>query len=81
MCDGESKGGDETKRLWSAGLPGFVNAKDLAPDPEGRVESPKDFKQGRTGFTAHAGNFAVATVWRNGCWPGGAGNRAGQGRF
>lgn len=54
----------------SAGLPDFVNGKDLAPDPEGRVESPKDFKQGRTGFSAHAGNFAVATVWRNGCWPG-----------
>lgn len=50
--------------LRGCGLLGFVNQ-----DPEGRVESPKDFKLGRTGFTAHAGNFAVATVWRNGCWP------------
>lgn len=54
--------------LRGCGLLGFVNSEGLGPDPKGRVQSPKDFKPGRTGFSMHAGTLAVAALWRMG-WP------------
>lgn len=37
----------EEVSVTGCGLLGFVNSKGLGPDPKGRVEPPKDFKQGR----------------------------------
>ena len=52
----------EERSLRDCGLLGIVNAKDLGPDPEGRVESAKDFKLGRTRFTTNAGNCGGHSV-------------------
>lgn len=59
----------EEMSVTGCGLLGFVNSKGLGPDPKGRVEPPKDFKQGRTGFRVHAGNFPVDRVdWQGWLW-------------
>lgn len=55
---------EEEMSVTGCGLLGFVNAKGLGPDPKGRLEPPKDLRQGRPGFGMHAGNFLVATRWR-----------------
>lgn len=65
----------EEMSLRDCGLLGIVNAKDLGPDPEGRVESAKDFKQGRTRFTTNVGNCWGHCVEEWLLAGGGTGNR------
>lgn len=69
---------EEEMSLTGCGLLGFVNSKGLGPDPKGRLEPPKGFKQGRPGFGMHAGNFTVATLWKMGWqeWAWGKGDES-----